>query len=52
MLVALAEFTTTRRRYRRDRQLLASLSERELRDIGIDRTMVKNDSAVVFWRWR
>jgi uncharacterized protein YjiS (DUF1127 family) len=52
MLVALAEFITAWRRYRRDRRLLASLNERELRDIGIDRSMVENDSAVEFWRWR
>jgi uncharacterized protein YjiS (DUF1127 family) len=39
ILVALAEFTTAWRRHRRDRRLLASLNERELRDLGIDRPM-------------
>jgi uncharacterized protein YjiS (DUF1127 family) len=37
---------------RRDRQLLASLDERTLRDIGIDRAAVKDDCTTSFWRLR
>ena len=36
----------------RNRQLLASLDERMLRDIGIDRAAVGSDSTVSFWRLR
>ena len=36
----------------RDRQFLASLDNRQLRDIGIDRATVGSDSAASFWRFR
>jgi uncharacterized protein YjiS (DUF1127 family) len=36
----------------RDRQLLARLDDRALRDIGIDRAAVDDDSATGFWRLR
>ena len=36
----------------RDKQLLASLDDRMLRDIGLDRAAVETDSAVSFWRTR
>jgi uncharacterized protein YjiS (DUF1127 family) len=48
----LAEFTTLWRRHRRDRRLLASLNERELRDLGIDHPMVETDRVAEFWRRR
>jgi uncharacterized protein YjiS (DUF1127 family) len=44
-----AWFSTWRKR-RRDRQLLASLDDRSLGDIGIDRAKVEDDSTVSFWR--
>jgi uncharacterized protein YjiS (DUF1127 family) len=40
------------RKRRRDRQLLASLDDRSLRDIGIDRAKVEDESSVSFWRLR
>ena len=40
-----------RERYRAA-QHLASLDDRALRDIGIDRATVENDSTVSFWRQR
>jgi uncharacterized protein YjiS (DUF1127 family) len=36
----------------RDRQLLASLDDRNLRDIGVNRCVVGGDSSVSFWRLR
>jgi uncharacterized protein YjiS (DUF1127 family) len=39
-------------RRRRDRRLVASLDDRALRDLGIDRSMVDNDSILPFWRQR
>jgi len=36
----------------RDRQLLASLDDRQLRDMGIDRATVENDRSPPFWRFR
>jgi uncharacterized protein YjiS (DUF1127 family) len=36
----------------RDRRLLASLDDRMLRDIGIDRGAVENDGTTWFWRLR
>jgi uncharacterized protein YjiS (DUF1127 family) len=36
----------------RDGRLLASLDDRKLREIGVDRTVVENDSAASFWRVR
>jgi len=36
----------------RDRQLLASLDDRQLRDIGIDRATVGSDSTTSFWLLR
>ena len=52
MLRALIRFIVAWRRHQRDRRLLASLSERELRDIGIDRGMVSREDDPVFSRWR
>jgi uncharacterized protein YjiS (DUF1127 family) len=40
------------RKGRRDRQLLTSLDDNGLRDIGIDRAKVENESTVPFWRLR
>ena len=40
------------RKGRRDRQLLATLNNYGLRDIGIDRAEVENESTVSFWRLR
>jgi len=37
------------RRRRRDLRCLAHLDERALRDIGIDRSLTSNDSAIPFW---
>jgi uncharacterized protein YjiS (DUF1127 family) len=37
-------------RDRRDRQLLASLDPRMLRDLGLDRRAVEGDSTQDFWR--
>jgi uncharacterized protein YjiS (DUF1127 family) len=38
--------------YVRDRERLARLDDRLLRDIGIDRTVVDDDSTSWFWRLR
>lgn len=35
---------------RRDRQVLASLDPRLLRDLGLDRTAIEDDSTEGFWR--
>ncbi|WP_119269401.1 DUF1127 domain-containing protein [Taklimakanibacter deserti] len=37
------------RRRRRDLRCLQHLDERALRDIGIDRSLASNDSAIPFW---
>jgi uncharacterized protein YjiS (DUF1127 family) len=34
----------------RNRRVLASLNDRMLQDIGIDRVVVENDSTSWFWR--
>jgi uncharacterized protein YjiS (DUF1127 family) len=36
----------------RDRQFLAGLDDRQLRDIGIDRATLPRDDATPFWRLR
>jgi uncharacterized protein YjiS (DUF1127 family) len=36
----------------RERQLLAHLNDRGLRDIGLDRTTLRRDAAAAFRRWR
>jgi uncharacterized protein YjiS (DUF1127 family) len=36
----------------RDRRLLARLDDRMLRDLGIDRALVDDDSTASFWRLR
>jgi len=36
----------------RDRRQLAGLDDRMLRDIGIDRAAVEDESAISFWRLR
>jgi uncharacterized protein YjiS (DUF1127 family) len=38
------------RRRGRDRRLLESLDERALRDLGIDRSLIENESTIPFWR--
>jgi uncharacterized protein YjiS (DUF1127 family) len=45
-----AHFSAWRQRHR-DRQL-ARLDDRSLRDIGIDRARVEDESTVSFWRLR
>jgi uncharacterized protein YjiS (DUF1127 family) len=52
MLGAFGKLIIAWRHYHRDRRLLASLNERELHDIGIDRSVVTDDDSVVYWRWR
>ena len=39
------------RAYAHDRRFLASLNDRQLRDIGLDRAAVETESAA-FWRWQ
>jgi uncharacterized protein YjiS (DUF1127 family) len=51
-LSRLLELVVGWNRRRRDWQLLAGLDERNLRDIGIDSTVVERDSAMSFWRLR
>ena len=51
-LVRLIEQVSAWHRCRHDRQLLASLDERRLRDIGIDGPTTESDSAMSFWRLR
>jgi uncharacterized protein YjiS (DUF1127 family) len=51
-LTRLVESVISWNQCRRDRQLLASLDERTLRDIGIDRAAVKDDCTTSFWRLR
>jgi uncharacterized protein YjiS (DUF1127 family) len=38
------------RRHGRDRRSLEHLDDEALRDLGIDRSLIENDSAVPFWR--
>jgi uncharacterized protein YjiS (DUF1127 family) len=40
------------RKGRSDGELLARLDDRSLRDIGIDRAKVEDESSVSFWRLR
>ena len=51
-LIRLVEGVISWDQCRRDRRLLASLDERMLRDIGIDRAAVEDDSTTSFWRSR
>ena len=51
-LIRLVESITSWDQCRRDRQLLAILDERTLRDIGIDRAAIGDDSTMSFWRLR
>jgi uncharacterized protein YjiS (DUF1127 family) len=46
------EFVVVRYRDRRDRQGLARLDDRMLRDIGVERGTVDRDSTASFWRLR
>jgi uncharacterized protein YjiS (DUF1127 family) len=48
----LVERVISRYECARDRRLLASLDDRMLRDIGIDRGAVENDGTTWFWRLR
>ena len=49
-LVRLIEQVIAWHRCRHDRQLLASLDDRRLRDIGIDGPTTESDSVMSFWR--
>jgi uncharacterized protein YjiS (DUF1127 family) len=49
-LVRLAGRFIAWHRQRRDRQRLARLDDRSLRDIGIDRAAVEDESTASFWR--
>ena len=49
-LVRLVEQVISWDQRRRDRRLLASLDDRSLRDIGIDRATAESDSTTSFWR--
>jgi uncharacterized protein YjiS (DUF1127 family) len=51
-LRALVEHVVFWDRRVRARQMLASLDDRMLRDIGIDRATAESDSTTSFWRWR
>jgi uncharacterized protein YjiS (DUF1127 family)/uncharacterized membrane protein len=51
-LVRLVAWTISRHAHARSRQRLADLDDRLLRDIGIHRTMVEDDSSCSFWRLR
>jgi uncharacterized protein YjiS (DUF1127 family)/uncharacterized membrane protein len=51
-LVRLIAWMISRRAHARSRQRLAGLDDRLLRDIGIDRTVVDDDSTSAFWRLR
>jgi uncharacterized protein YjiS (DUF1127 family) len=46
----LLEFAVAWNGRRRDRQLLAELNERSLRDIGIGSTTAERDSSMSYWR--
>lgn len=51
-LVRLVEHVLSWDQRRRDRRLLASLDDGNLRDIGIDRATAESDSTTSFWRLR
>lgn len=51
-LVRLVEHVISWDQCRRDRRLLASLDDGNLRDIGIDRATAESDSTTSFWRLR
>lgn len=51
-LVRLVEPVISWDQRRRDRRLLASLDDRALRDIGIDRTTAERDGTTSSWRLR
>lgn len=51
-LSRLLEFVVAWNRRRRDRQLLAEMNERSLRDIGIGSTTAERDSSMSYWRLR
>ena len=51
-LSRLLEFVVAWKGRRCDRQLLAGLNERSLRDIGIGSTTAEGDSAMSYWRLR
>ena len=51
-LSRLLEFVVAWNRRSRDRQLLAEMNERSLRDIGIDSTTAERDSSMSYWRLR
>lgn len=51
-LSRLLEFIVAANRRSRDRQLLAKMNERSLRDIGIDSTTAEMDSSMSYWRLR
>jgi len=48
----LVEHVISWHRASRDRQFLAGLDDRQLRDMGIDRATVENDCSPPFWRFR
>ena len=51
-LIRLVEHVILWDQCRRDHRLLASLDDRSLRDIGIDRATAESDSTTSFWRLR
>jgi uncharacterized protein YjiS (DUF1127 family) len=51
-LVRLVEQVIAWHRRRREQRRLARLDDRSLRDIGIDRAAVEDESTVSFWRLR
>jgi len=51
-LVRLVEHVISWNQGRHDRRLLASLNDRMLRDIGVNRARVEGDSTSSFWRLR
>jgi uncharacterized protein YjiS (DUF1127 family) len=51
-LARLIEYVVSWRDCARSRQHFASVDDRMLRDIGIDRDMVEDDSTSSFWRLR
>ena len=51
-LARLTAWIISRHAHARSRRRLADLDDRLLRDIGIDRTVVEDDSTSAFWRLR
>jgi uncharacterized protein YjiS (DUF1127 family) len=51
-LVRLVEYVSARYACGRDRRLLARHDDRTLRDMGIDRATVEDESSASFWRLR